>query len=60
MFRFHVIDKKFLMFFRFKRNKNIVNVTSVKYRFKLRRTFVKLNFFIMTKKVSGKESPSET
>ena len=34
MFQVHVIDKKFQMLFRFKQNKNIVNVTSVNYRFK--------------------------
>ena len=32
------------MFFRFKQNKNIVNVNSVNYRFKLRRTFMKQNW----------------
>ena len=32
------------MFFRFKQNKNIVNVNSVNYRFKLRRTVMKQNW----------------
>ena len=38
------------MFFRFNQNKNIVNLTSVNHRFKLRRAFIKPNFFIMAKK----------
>ena len=38
------------MFFRFKQNKNIVNVTFVNHRFKLRRTFIKPNSFIMAEK----------
>ena len=29
------------MFFTFKQNKNIVNITSVNFRFKLRKTFSK-------------------
>ena len=33
------------MFFRFKQNKNIVNVTLVNRRFKLRKTFIKPVFF---------------
>ena len=37
------------MFFRFKQNKNIVNVTSVNYSFEMRKTLIKPNFFIMTK-----------
>ena len=50
IFRVHVIDKMLKMFFRFKQNKNIINVTSVNYRFELGRTFIKPNFFIITKK----------
>ena len=38
------------MFFRFKQNKNTVDITSVNYRFKLRRAFIKPNFFVMIKK----------
>ena len=34
----------------FKQNKNIINITSVNFRFKLRRTIIKPKIFKMTKK----------
>ena len=45
------------MFFRFKQNKNIVNVTSVSHKFKLRRTFLKPHCFVMAKKALASVEP---
>ena len=56
-FEFMWLTKSFKCSLDLNRTKKIVNVASVNYRFKLRRTFIKPKFLIMTKMASASMGP---